>query len=201
MESHASRIHDPRQAIFKDGSAPDTVVTTPTGRPRIPRPARCLRADSVIRVPSCGNASIGSHMCAASTSRAPTTSSTCRRREGRDRLAAAAGVRLSRMLAIAEQNLLPLDVESALCVLRQLLVAMSELHDDAPDACHGTLAARTHRRHVDRPRRSRRARPRRRARAAAVFAGALLEGTSDRRCPSRSARRCSTAARTSRRSR
>lgn len=54
---------------------------------------------------------------------------------------AAVGVRLSRMLAVAEQNLLPLDVESALCLIERILDAMAELHEDAPDACHGTLAA------------------------------------------------------------
>ena len=54
---------------------------------------------------------------------------------------AAVGVRLSRMLAVAEQNLLPLDVESALCLIDRILGAMAELHEDAPDACHGTLAA------------------------------------------------------------
>jgi len=51
------------------------------------------------------------------------------------------GVRLSRMLAVAEQNLLPLDIDSALYLVQQLLGALSELHADAPDACHGTLAA------------------------------------------------------------
>ena len=54
---------------------------------------------------------------------------------------AVTGVRLSRMLAVAEQKLLPLDVESALGLIHQLVTAMAELHDHAPDACHGTLAA------------------------------------------------------------
>ena len=45
------------------------------------------------------------------------------------------------MLAIAEQKLLPLDVESALGLTRQIVTAMAELHEMRPDACHGTLAA------------------------------------------------------------
>ena len=52
----------------------------------------------------------------------------------------APGVRLSRMLAIAEQNLLPLDVESALCLIRKLVSAVAVLHEGAPDASHGALA-------------------------------------------------------------
>ncbi len=51
-----------------------------------------------------------------------------------------AGVRLSRMLAIAEQNLLPLDVDSSLCLIRQLLSAVATLHEATPDTCHGALA-------------------------------------------------------------
>ena len=51
------------------------------------------------------------------------------------------GVRLSRhVLAIAEQNLLPLDVDSALCLIRKLVSALALLHEAAPDACHGALA-------------------------------------------------------------
>src|SRR6266850_749997 len=141
MESHASRIHDPRQAIFKDGlgaryrrddaDGPSEILVLRDAFAPIPsfeflvrervnrlahvRSEHFARAYDVEHVPDGAKVAIVSR--------------------------AAAGVRLSRMLAIAEQNLLPLDVESALCVLRQLLVAMSELHDDAPDACHGTLAA------------------------------------------------------------
>src|SRR5258705_649718 len=141
MESHASRVHDPRQAIFKDGlgaryrrddaEGPSEVLVLRDAFAPIPsfeflvrervnrlahvRSEHFARAYEVEHVPDGAKVAIVSR--------------------------AAAGVRLSRMLAIAEQNLLPLDVESALCLLRQLLVAMSELHDDAPDACHGTLAA------------------------------------------------------------
>ncbi|HKC55386.1 MAG TPA: hypothetical protein VKC35_04660, partial [Vicinamibacterales bacterium] len=141
MESHASRVHDPRQAIFKDGlgaryrrddaDGPSEILVLRDAFAPIPsfeflvrervnrlahvRSEHFARAYDVEHVPDGAKVAIVSR--------------------------AAAGVRLSRMLAIAEQNLLPLDVESALCLLRQLLVAMSELHDDAPDACHGTLAA------------------------------------------------------------
>jgi len=141
MESHASRVHDPRQAIFKDGLGTryrrddadglseihvlrDAFAPIPSFeflvRERVNRLAH-VRSEHFARVYDVEHVSDGAKVAIVSR--------------------AAAGVRLSRMLAIAEQNLLPLDVESALCLLRQLLVAMSELHDDAPDACHGTLAA------------------------------------------------------------
>ena len=50
------------------------------------------------------------------------------------------GVRMSRMLANAEQHLLPLDVSSALCLVRQLLSAVATLHEATPDTWHGALA-------------------------------------------------------------
>ena len=50
------------------------------------------------------------------------------------------GVRLSRMLEIAEQNLLPLDVDTGLCLIRQLLSAVATLHEATPDTYHGALA-------------------------------------------------------------
>ena len=50
------------------------------------------------------------------------------------------GVRLSRLLATAEQHFLPLDVDSALCLLRQLLSAVATLHEATPDTWHGALA-------------------------------------------------------------
>jgi len=51
------------------------------------------------------------------------------------------GVRLSRMLTTAEQHLLPLDVSSALCLVRQLLSALATLHEATPDTWHGALAS------------------------------------------------------------
>ena len=50
------------------------------------------------------------------------------------------GVRLSRMLANAEQILLPLDVNTALCLIRKLVSAVAFLHETAPDVSHGALA-------------------------------------------------------------
>ena len=50
------------------------------------------------------------------------------------------GVRLSRLLAAAEQHLLPFDVDSALCLIRQLVAAVATLHEATPDTWHGALA-------------------------------------------------------------
>jgi hypothetical protein len=50
------------------------------------------------------------------------------------------GVRLSEILAAAEQRLIPLEIDAALCLLRQIVPAIAALHAEAPDACHGALS-------------------------------------------------------------
>jgi hypothetical protein len=49
------------------------------------------------------------------------------------------GVRLSTVLAAAERHLLPVEMNAALCLLRQLVHAVAVLHDRAPDVCHGAI--------------------------------------------------------------
>ena len=49
------------------------------------------------------------------------------------------GVRLSTVLAAAERHLLPVEMNAALCLLRQLVHAVAVLHDKAPDVCHGAI--------------------------------------------------------------
>jgi hypothetical protein len=49
------------------------------------------------------------------------------------------GVRLSEILSAAESRLLPVDTNAALCLLRQLVHAISVLHDKAPELCHGAI--------------------------------------------------------------
>jgi len=141
METNAARVHEPRQALFKDGLGTryrrdgsdgpldvlvlrDTFASIPSFefliRERINRLAH-IRSDSFARVLDLEHVPDGAKLAIVSK--------------------AIPGVRLSRMLAVAEQNLLPLDIESALYLVQQLLGAMAELHGDAPDACHGTLAA------------------------------------------------------------
>jgi hypothetical protein len=140
METASTRVHDPRQATFKDGLGTryaregtdgpfevlvlrDTFARIPSFeflvRERVNRLAH-VRSEHFARVYDVEHVPEGSKLAIVSR--------------------AVAGVRLSRMLAVAEQNLLPLDVESALCLTHQILTAMSELHEDAPDACHGSLA-------------------------------------------------------------
>ena len=141
METNAARAHEPRQALFKDGLGAryrrdgsdgpldvlvlrDTFASIPSFefllRERINKLAH-VRSDSFARVLDLEHVPEGAKLAIVSK--------------------AVPGVRLSRMLAVAEQNLLPLDIESALYFTQQLLGAMAELHGDAPDACHGTLAA------------------------------------------------------------
>jgi len=141
METNAARVHEPRQALFKDGLGTryrrdgsdgpldvlvlrDTFASIPSFefliRERINRLAH-IRSDSFARVLDLEHVPDGAKLAIVSK--------------------AIPGVRLSRMLAVAEQNLLPLDIETALYLVQQLLSAMAELHGDAPDACHGTLAA------------------------------------------------------------
>ena len=50
------------------------------------------------------------------------------------------GVRLSEILAFAESRLLPVETNAALCLIRQLVHALSVLHQKAPDLCHGAIA-------------------------------------------------------------
>ena len=52
----------------------------------------------------------------------------------------AAGVRMSEMLAFAEREHITLDIDAALCLLRQLVPAVAMLHEHAPDVAHGALA-------------------------------------------------------------
>jgi hypothetical protein len=141
METASTRVHDPRQATFKDGLGTryrregtegpfevlvlrDTFATIPSFefllRERLNRLAH-VRSESIARVYDVEHVPEGAKLAIISK--------------------AVPGVRLSRMLAVAEQKLLPLDVESALGLIHQLVTAMAELHDHAPDACHGTLAA------------------------------------------------------------
>jgi PEGA domain len=141
METNAARVHEPRQALFKDGLGTryrrdgsdgpldvlvlrDTLASIPSFefliRERINRLAH-VRSESFAQVLDLEHVPDGAKLAIVSK--------------------AVPGVRLSRMLAVAEQNLLPLDIDSALYLVQQLLGAMSELHGDAPDACHGTLAA------------------------------------------------------------
>lgn len=51
-----------------------------------------------------------------------------------------AGVRLSEILAVAEQRLIPLEIDAALCLIRQLVPAVAAMHENVPGACHGALA-------------------------------------------------------------
>jgi hypothetical protein len=50
------------------------------------------------------------------------------------------GARLSHVLAVAERHRLDLDVNAALCLVRQLLPALAMLHQNARDVAHGALA-------------------------------------------------------------
>ena len=49
------------------------------------------------------------------------------------------GVRLAEILSFAESRLLPIETNAALCLIRQLVHALSLLHQKAPDLCHGAI--------------------------------------------------------------
>ncbi len=51
------------------------------------------------------------------------------------------GVRLSQLLTFAERQQVTLDIDAALCLLRQLVPAVAMLHEHAPDIAHGAIAA------------------------------------------------------------
>lgn len=50
------------------------------------------------------------------------------------------GTRLSDILRVAEQRRLHLDINAALCLLRQLVPALAVLHENARDTAHGLVA-------------------------------------------------------------
>jgi len=52
-----------------------------------------------------------------------------------------AGVRLSDLLAFAEKADVPLDIDAALCLLRQIVPAVAMLHEQLPEVAHGAIAA------------------------------------------------------------
>jgi hypothetical protein len=52
-----------------------------------------------------------------------------------------AGVRLSNLLAVAGRELIPLEIEASLCLIRQLVEAVALLHETMPDVAHGAIAA------------------------------------------------------------
>jgi len=49
------------------------------------------------------------------------------------------GVRLSEMLRVAAERRLPLDLNAALCLLRQLVPSLALLHENARDVAHGLI--------------------------------------------------------------
>lgn len=52
----------------------------------------------------------------------------------------AAGARLSHVLDVSERHGLDLDINAALCLMRQLVPAVATLHQNARDVSHGALA-------------------------------------------------------------
>jgi hypothetical protein len=53
---------------------------------------------------------------------------------------ASQGLRLSNLLAGAQARRVPIDINAALCVIRQLVPAVAMLHESARDVAHGALA-------------------------------------------------------------
>jgi hypothetical protein len=53
---------------------------------------------------------------------------------------AAQGIRLSDLLAGAHERQIPIDINAALCLLRQLVGAVAMLHERARDVAHGALS-------------------------------------------------------------
>jgi hypothetical protein len=50
------------------------------------------------------------------------------------------GLRLSDLLAFAEHASMPLDIDAALCLLRQIVPAVAMLHEQTPAVAHGAIA-------------------------------------------------------------
>lgn len=50
------------------------------------------------------------------------------------------GDRLSNILAVADRELIPLEIDAALVLIQQLVDAVAVLHDSVRDVCHGAIA-------------------------------------------------------------
>jgi hypothetical protein len=50
------------------------------------------------------------------------------------------GLRLSELIAFAERATVPLDIDAALCLLRQIVPAVAMLHEQTPSVAHGAIA-------------------------------------------------------------
>jgi serine/threonine protein kinase len=50
------------------------------------------------------------------------------------------GVRLADLLAFVEKTDVTLDIDAALCLLRQIVPAVAMLHENAPEVAHGTIS-------------------------------------------------------------
>jgi hypothetical protein len=141
METARTRVHQPLQATFRDGfgtrhdkdgaegALEILVLHEPLAgissleflvRERMHRVAH-VRHDCFARVHDITRNEDGTSSLALVSDRTP-------------------GVRLSRMLAVAEQNLLPLGLDAALCLVRQLVSAVALMHEAAADVCHGAIA-------------------------------------------------------------
>jgi hypothetical protein len=54
---------------------------------------------------------------------------------------ATSGARLSEILAFTDRTQATLDINAAMCLLRQIVAAVAMLHENAPDVAHGAIAA------------------------------------------------------------
>ena len=141
MDTARMRVHQPLQATFRDGLGTRhdkdgaegplevLVLHEPLAnsrslefliRERMHRVAH-IRHDCIARVHEVTTGEDGTSHVALISDRVP-------------------GVRLSRMLAVAEQNLLPLGIDATLCLIRQLVSSVALMHEAAADVCHGALA-------------------------------------------------------------
>ncbi|MCC7418144.1 MAG: PEGA domain-containing protein [Acidobacteria bacterium] len=133
----------PSAPFFTDGLGERFLAAGPGGRDRIE--LTCLRGD-LTSVPSfefalrerASRLAGFRHACYAQVigverlkDRASTLALVCEHRPG---------TRLSDLLAFAERGGAPLDIDAALCLLRQLVPAVAMLHETAPDIAHGALA-------------------------------------------------------------
>ena len=90
------------------------------------------------------------------------------------------GTRLSDMLRVAHERNLQLDINAALCLIRQLVPAVALLHENAREVAHGLHRPRTARRDAARAPGDRRARDGGGCRAAAVQPRSPVAGVPDR---------------------
>lgn len=142
MNTAAARSNAPPPVVFRDAFGERRRIAAPSGSEALD--VLCLRGE-LTAVPSF-EFSLRERVSRLSTFRHPYFAQvrTVERLNDAARTLtlisnAKPGIRLSDLLVTAAKHGLALDIDAALCLIRQLVTAMATFHEQAPDVSHGIL--------------------------------------------------------------